>query len=212
MMKVFVFLSWGIGLGLFALSSPVSLRADEPVKVNVIRNGGFEELAEQWASGKMPVGWVCSWAPTPLTAGEITVDKQEKYEGDYSLKFSNSKHGAEQRIPVKAGERYDFSCYFKSGLTKGACGLQVQWLDANCKIVKRDALESEKGKPWLDSEGKTAISHNCNLNNFQGWKKVEFLNILVPDTAVTAYLMIFSINANGDFWVDKVEMMPVSGM
>ncbi|MFH0797474.1 MAG: sugar-binding protein [Candidatus Omnitrophota bacterium] len=201
--KILVILGMIIGL------SKINLSAEITGEKNLIVNGGFETAGE-WKPGKLPETWGM-WNYKTLKEGEIILDSQVKHTGNYSVKFTNSAHGLEQHIRVKAGERYNFSFYVKTTLTTGGMGFSVQWLDTEGKWVTREAFESEKDKPWVVN-GRVGIGHNSNWYSIRDWQKAELSDIKVPETAVIAYIQISPIvlPVTGEFWVDDVVMEPVT--
>jgi len=206
--------TWQSTLVLFGcfLAGSISLDAAPGEKShdkNLIRNGGFEEATEEGVSGKFPLEWKMRKYNT-LKEGEFVLDDKVKHKGSYSVKFTNATHGLLQDVSVKEGERYDFSYFVKTNLIKGGAGFSIRWLNADGKLIFRQATESEKTKSWISGD-KVQITHNSNRYGVTDWRKAELSGIRVPETAVTARISIRPVfGVKGEFWVDDLVMEPVA--
>jgi hypothetical protein len=115
-------------------------RETKPVAVELIENGGFEEVEGSTPSVWQPVG-----SPTLDTSGS------RSHSGQAAVQASRES-GYTQTVTIAPGQIYTLSHFSRSDEADSSVRLQINWLDQQGKSVDVSNQVFDAGEDWVQHE------------------------------------------------------------
>ena len=186
----------------------ISSAADGGLYAEMVQNGAFEFSPVErdgWGAGtawKMirpghSLGWLEVRNNNPVhpnnaTYMRLNIERTKEYSDYRGWKGFGIQNDGFDGFSVKAGEKYDFSAYFRN-------------VDASAKQVRVVLIEQQPQKGWRPVDPKLLAEAIIDVTD-NNWKKYEA--VLTPDTcSQNALLQILVLN-NGALDIDVVSLMP----
>ena len=186
----------------------ISSAADGGLYAEMVQNGAFEFSPVErdgWGAGtawKMirpghSLGWLEVRNDNPVhpnnaTYMRLNIERTKEYSDYRGWKGFGIQNDGFDGFSVKAGEKYDFSAYFRN-------------VDASAKQVRVVLIEQQPQKGWRPVDPKLLAEAIIDVTD-NNWKKYEA--VLTPDTcSQNALLQILVLN-NGALDIDVVSLMP----
>ena len=186
----------------------ISSAADGGLYAEMVQNGAFEFSPVErdgWGAGtawKMirpghSLGWLEVRNDNPVhpnnaTYMRLNIERTKEYSDYRGWKGFGIQNDGFDGFSVKAGEKYDFSAYFRN-------------VDASAKQVRVVLIEQQPQKGWRPVDPKLLAEAIIDVTD-NNWKKYEA--VLTPDScSQNALLQILVLN-NGALDIDVVSLMP----
>jgi hypothetical protein len=147
---------------------------DRPFKqrlIDVLQNPGFEELKDG-----LPVGWKVAGNPV------IDASGKQSASGSVAVRSNGASDVVYQSLGAKPGESFLFSCQARSSDKGQTAKLQINWFDAEDRILS-EIIEVIKAGP--------------------GWKRYT-KNVVVPEQAAKAVIYLSALDQSS-IWFDDVS-------
>ncbi|MCL4395177.1 MAG: glycosyltransferase family 39 protein [Chloroflexi bacterium] len=159
------------GINVYRLA-PSRLSASPAQSENQLTNGSFEELG----SDGLPNGWFAYGKPVIDRTGA------NAHSGIVGIR-ADENDGMYQRIVVTPGKVYTLGHWTRADQPKQTARLQINWLDANMKIIDVSLTPVPAGEEWT-------------------WHQ---MSATAPDGAVLAQVYV-SVHENSHVWFDDVVL------
>jgi len=171
------------------LASPVLVQAaDQPPKqaASLIPNGSFEKIAPNGAPAE---GWWYYPAniteKIPAEVATLSVDAEEAYAGDKSLKFEFHSvvypSAVSPQVPVNPGDTISYSVYYKSKVAAYEPTAEEKKKIAAREHIKQDTPRVISQVTYADIERKTLKAEKIEVKTTtDGWEQLEKTLIVPP--------------------------------